>query len=272
MKKIVSLFMLTGTLLMAEYSYSNSGAASAFKDLDCEFEDCTPKTPEVKVVEKRILIIKEVPVQKIVEKEVIKEVPVEKIVYREKPSVENESHETVKKPKIEKKELVTSDITFNKAFFDVHPKTQAPIQDYIEYTKRGSFDVSFFIDTINKIKESADAYIYGKILVPDSISTDEVYMYVGENYLYNYYSYWNKNISYNNGNSQNSDYFLAKVQTDNKGRRYISYKITIHLDRPWDIKPAEKNVAPNTYFFTMAPKERGFKTKFTPVKVYILND
>jgi len=256
MKRVLIIGISLSSLLMADYSYSDSGAAKALKDLDCEFEDCSPKEQKVKIIEKKV----------IVEKEVIKEVPVEKVVYKERPVL-------VEKKRTPKKEVSTSDITFNKAYFDVYTNTQAPILDYITYTKRGSFDVTSFAGTVSKIKERGiDAYIYGNILVPKSITTDQVYMYVGEKYHYKYYSYWTKNIAYNGASKQNADYFLAKVRTDNQGRRYVAYKINIHLDKPSQIKPAEPNVAPNTYFFKMAPKVRGYKTKFVPAQIYIVNE
>lgn len=246
MRKLILTSLFLSSILMAAGSYRDSDAAQAFKDLDCEFEDCKP---EVKVVEKKVIVEKQ--------KVIIKEIPVEKVVT---------------KP-VQKKEVATGDVVFNKAYFDIHTQTQAPILDYITYTKRGSFDVNYFADSVSKIKESgADAYIHGKILVPDSIDTNEVYMNVGDKYHYNYYGYWKKDISYNNASVQNSDYFLAKVKTDNKNRRYVSYKIAIHLDKPWSIKPAEKNVAPNTFFFKMAPKVRGFKDKFIPAQIFITQE
>lgn len=274
MKKFILIGMALSTLLMADYSYSNSGAKQAFKDLDCEFEDCSPKEQKVKIVEKQVIVEKRVVVEKpvVIVKEVVKEVPVEKIVekvvYRDRPTVE-----TKEKKITPKKELSTHGITLNKAYFDIYTNTQAPILDYITYTTRGSFDVDFFADSVSKIKErDVNAYVYGKIAVPSSITTDQVYMSVGEKYHYGYYSYWKKDIAYNKGTNQNSDYFLAKVQTDNKGRRCVSYKISIHLSKPYDVNAAEKNVAPNTYFFKMAPKVRGYKSKFIPAQIYIVNE
>lgn len=252
MRKLLLTSLFLSSIVMAASSYRDSDAAQALRDLDCEFEDCKP---EVKVVEKKVIVEKP--------KVIIKEVPVEKIVYKER---------VVNKP-IQKKEVATGDIVFNKAFFDIYTETQAPILDYITYSKRGSFDVNYFADSVSKIKEQGiDAYIHGKILVPSSIDTEEVYMNVGEKYHYSYYGYWKKDISYNNATAQNADFFLAKVKTDNQGRRYVNYKISIHLDKPWKINPAEKNVAPNTFFFKMAPKVRGFKNKFIPAQIFIAQE
>lgn len=78
-----------------------SDADKAFDDLDCEFEDCTPKTPQVKVVEKKVVvekvIVKEVPVE--VEKVVVKEVPVvveKKVIVREVPREVNHQPKVIR--------------------------------------------------------------------------------------------------------------------------------------------------------------------------------
>jgi len=64
----------------------------------------------------------------------------------------------------------------------------------------------------------------------------------------------------------------VNVKTDNSGNRYVDYKITIHLDKPWTIQASEENVAPNTYFFKMAPKSRGFKNEFVDARPYIVEE
>ena len=38
------------------------------------------------------------------------------------------------------------------------------------------------------------------------------------------------------------------------------------------LKVSEKNVAPNTFFFSMAPKVRGFKNKFEKCDIYVLDE
>ncbi|MBU0632470.1 hypothetical protein KKA17_07485 [bacterium] len=253
MKKLILISVMLSTVLFAGMSSSEYKAQKALDNLDCEFEDC-PKEPQVKIIEKTVIVEKPV----IVEKEVVKEVP----VYKEQPTVEKASP---------KQDVATSDITFNKAFFDIHTNSQAPIQDYISFSPGKSFDIYMFTDSVNKVKVTADAYIYGNVLVPDSITTDDVYMYVGEKYNYETW-YWKKHIAYNNGQVQESDYALAKVQKDNKGRRYVAYKISIHLYEPWRLKTAEENVNPNTFFFKMAPNVRGFKSQFLPAEIYINNE
>lgn len=162
----------------------------------------------------------------------------------------------------------------NTAFFDVHTKSQSPMLDYIQYSTRGSFDVKQYADTVSKIKENNTyTYIHGRIVVPESITTEKVYMSVGSKYKDSYGSYWGKTIRYNGSKvAQNSDYFLVGTKKDAFGKGYVDYKIRIDLKEAWIITPAEKRWAPNTFFFKMAPKVRGFKDKFVPVDIYILEE
>jgi hypothetical protein len=253
----VSFLLVSSSFASDYYNRANEAAAKALDDLDCEFEDCKKEEAKPKV------IIKE----KIVEKPVIveKEVVVEKIVYRDKPA------EATEEVKVEK---AVNGAVYNKAFFDVHAKSQAPMLDYIKYSNRASFDINQYIDTVAKIKEKGTkVYIHGRVEVPSSITTPQVYMNVGKNYDFKYYNYWAKHIYYNDSkNPQSSDYFLVDVKTDSAGNRYVKYKIYFYLNKPWALKASEENVAPNVYFFKMAPKTRGFKNKFVTAKPYIIEE
>ena len=98
-------------------------------------------------------------------------------------------------------------------------------------------------------------------------------MNVGQNYRYNYYDSWNKNIYYNGSKTaQNAEYFLVDTKKDTFGNRYVDYKIHFHLANPYDLKVSEKNVAPNSFNFSMAPKTRGFKNKFEKCDIYVLDE
>ena len=162
---------------------------------------------------------------------------------------------------------------FNTAYFDVHPKTQAPILDYIKYSKRASFDIKQYIDTISRIRDvGIVAYVHGRVIVPETITTEKVYMNVGANYIHNS-SYWKKHIYYNGSKTaQNAEFFLVTTKKDEFGNRYVDYKIKFLLDHPWNLTVSEKNVAPNTFFFSMAPKVRGFKNKFEKCDIYVLDE
>jgi len=272
-KVILSLLSICILASASDFSRANSAAADAMRGLDCEFEDCTPPPPPPpKVIVKEKVVYRDRPVVVEKEKVVYRDRPIiiqkEKVVYRDRPAVEPQAEPTPK-PILKTKAIAGRE--YNKAFFDVHTATQAPMLDYIKYTKRGSFDVEQFADTVSKIKEKGvKVYIHGSIAVPDSIHTKQVYMSVGQKYHYSYYNYWVKDIYYNHQKAkQNSDYFLVNVKQDNQGHRYVDYKIYIKLEKPWTIKPSEENVAPNTFFFKMAPKTRGFKNKFVVAKPYI---
>lgn len=159
------------------------------------------------------------------------------------------------------------------AFFDVHSKSQAPMLDYIKYSKRASFDVKQYVDTVSRIKDKRiNVYVHGRAIVPDNITTSKVYINVGPNYRYDGNG-WYKKIFYNGSKTaQNAEYFLVDTKKDEFGNRYIDYKIVLDLYSPWEVKISEKNVAPNSFFFSMAPKTRGFKNKFQKTDIYVIEE
>ena len=272
---IASLFMM---LSASQKSYSIKQADDAFKSLDCEFEYCKKEEPKPKVIVKERVVYKEKPVVvekiKVVEKPVV----VEKIVYKERPKKKEQPQlKIVTNPPVKKGEntALQSKVVYNKAYFDMFPKSQAPILDYITFDKRKSFDVGQFVDSVTRIKESnLKVAIYGRLDVPKSITTKQVYISSGEIYQYDYWNWGKKNIYYNNNTKhrQNSDVFLAEVQEDGTGSRFVDYKIVINFNKPWEVKTSEKSLSPSTYFFKMAPRVRGYKNKFIPVKVYIIEE
>ncbi|MBU1659492.1 hypothetical protein KKG72_10660 [bacterium] len=251
--------LLFSNVSASDYIRANSAAKESLKGLDCEFEDCKKEVPAPQVIIQEKIVIKEVPVE------------VEKVVYKER-GVEA-IPELIPASAVEKPSKAVAGRTYNKAFFDVHTKSQAPMLDYIQYTNRGSFDANQFADTVSKIKESdTKAYIHGSIAVPESITTDEVYLNVGAKYYASYYG-WVKEIYYNNSTTrQNSDYFLVNVKKDKDGNRYVDYKIYILMARPWDVNAANESWVPNTFIFTIAPKTRGFKNQFIKAEPYIIEE
>jgi len=264
---LLSLFVFSSA---SDYSRANAAAKDAFSDLDCAFGECEKPAPEPKVIVKERVVVKEVPV--VVEKQVV----VEKVVYKEREPVKQEQPQVKKTPKkvVQQQPTENTNKIYNKAFFDVHARSQAPMLDYITYSRRASFDIKQYVDTVSKIKEEGTkVFIHGMLEVPASITTNQVYMNVGTQYKYRYYSYWKKFIYYNDSKQeQNSDYFLVDVKEDVDGNRYVKYKIFFYLSKPWKITASEENVAPNVFFFKMAPKVRGFKNKFISVKPYIIEE
>ena len=272
-KFVILVMMLCSSLLTLEansYQRTNTVAEQAFKDLDCAFGGCKKEEPKPKVIVK----------EKIVEKPVIKEKIVyknhtvykDRVVYKERPQEVDTKQKVVTEQKVAESQA-SKTLKYNKAFFDIYPKSQAPILDYINYSSRSSFDVNQFVDSVQKIKESGiKAYVYGRLAVPKSITTNEVYMFSGGNYNYNQ-SWWKKLIYYNDSKiAQNADYFLVKVQTDANQRRFVKYKIYFLFDYPWKVTPSSTNSIPSNFFFKMAPKVRGFKNKFIKCTPYIIEE
>ena len=242
---ILSLGFILG--FGSDYERANSASRDALKGLDCEFEDCSKK-PQV--------IIKE------------KQVVVEKVVYKERPREEVEPVATT----VKKQPVDNRGKEYNKAFFDMHPSGQSPILDYISFSNSTSFNTTQFIDSVSKIASAMKVYIYGKIEIPDDITTDEIYITAGEDYkLYDCCDY-DKKIFYNGGKQpQNADIFAVNVKQDRYGHRYIDYKISIYYEHPRNVAKYERSL-PNSYKFQVAPKVRSYKNKFVPVRLYITEE
>ena len=284
MKRLLLLLFITlfSTLhAQSAYERANEAAAKSLDSLDCEFEDCKKEAPKPKVIIKERVKVVEKRVPVIVEKKVVVEKPVivEKRVFVEKEAPKKEK--ALKQiPQRESKRVSKQESTSvpgvkNRAFFDIYPNSQAPILDYITYSKRKSFDVNQYIDSVTKIHEKdIKVYIYGKLLVPKSITTKRVYVYTDGQYAsHSCCDHWVKATYYNDSKvAQNSDYFLVDVLQDRDGTRYIKYKIYIHLHEPWRVKPGDRIVMPNTYHFQMAPNKRGFKGEFVYATPYIVEE
>ena len=158
---------------------------------------------------------------------------------------------------------------YNKAFFDIETKTT--IHSHISYTTKNSFNIEEFVNGVNKFNEAANIVIYGSIAVPKNIISNQVFIHVGPNFHYSHWSGWKKEIYYNDLLSrQNSNHVLVNTKTDAQGQKYVDYKIIIYLTKPWQIKLSEQNVAPNTFFFKVAPKTKDFENKFLEADIYIL--
>jgi len=155
------------------------------------------------------------------------------------------------------------------AYFDVHTQSQAPMLDYIKYSKRASFDTKQYISTLEVISKAAGAvtiYIQGRVIVPDSIKTKLVYIDAGK--TYNSY----KKIYYNGSKiPQDAEYFLVATKTDAFGNRYVDYKI-VQSGHYGITYARNKEYYPNTIVFSMAPKKRGFKNKFQKCDIYVLDE
>ncbi len=263
MKKLLFICsMMVATLFASEYERANSAAKDAFRDLDCEFEDCKKEPPKPKVIIKERVIVKEKPV--VVEKVVVKE----KVVYKDAPK--EQSVQQKKKPKQESGVIVL----VNRAFFDLFPTSQAPILDYIKYSQDSSFDIKQFTDSVSKIRESnLKVHIYGRLEIPKAITTQKVYVYSGENYFADRCCWGSKRTYFNSSKEpQASDYLPVEVLEDKDKKRYITFKIVIDIQKPWKIRSNETDLSVSGYRFKVAPYTRGYKDKFVFVTPYIIEE
>ncbi len=170
-------------------------------------------------------------------------------------------------------EKIVDGRVYNKAFFDIKTKNQAPLLDYINFSKRASFDVNHYANSVSKIKEGrASVLVHGRIEVPAGITTKKVYINCAGNY-YRQDRRSKKAIYYNGSKKrQTADDFIVDVETDNKGNKYISYKISYDIHAPSKMKAGESRYAPNVYHFKVAPYKRGYQNKFQKAKIYIIED
>lgn len=164
---------------------------------------------------------------------------------------------------------------YNTAYFDVVLKSQGPMLDYIKYSKRASFDTKQFLGTINKIKENNIVVkVHGRIEIPKHIITPQVYVTVGTSYYEDIYggNRATKEVFYNNSkDKQQAEYYLTDTKNDKFGNRYIEYKFLMNYSKPYNME--SKSVAlPNNVKFMVAPKSRGFKSKFQSAEIYVFEE
>ena len=162
---------------------------------------------------------------------------------------------------------------FNTAYFDVTLKSQNPMLDYIKYSKRGSFDIEQYLSTVNKIGEKwITVNIQGRIIVPSSIKTKQVYVSLGKaEYVYSDGN-GGKWIYYNNSKQyQNSEYFAVDTKKDIFGNRYVDFNLKLTHEFGRRVK-GDWHQTPKNIIFHMAPKARGFKNKFQKCDIYVLDE
>jgi len=162
---------------------------------------------------------------------------------------------------------------YNTAYFDVTLKNQNPMLDYIKYSKRGSFDLEQYLGTVNKIGERwFTVNIKGRIVVPEDITTQQVYVNIG-NPKYVYDDSNGGRWLYYNGSKQHqtAEYFLVDTKKDKFGSRYIDFDIK-STHKYGDQVRADWIQTPAKIIFSVAPKTRGFKNKFEKADIYVLDE
>ena len=88
-KIFITVLVLFNLSYANDYERANNAARNAFKELDCEFEDCHKEEQKPKVIIKEKIVEKPVIVEKV--KVVKQPVIVEKVIYKEKPQVEKKA-------------------------------------------------------------------------------------------------------------------------------------------------------------------------------------
>jgi len=163
-------------------------------------------------------------------------------------------------------------IHYNSAFFDIYPSHVAPRFDYILYSPENSFNVRMFFSNIRNIHErNIKSYIKAKILVPKEVATKRVRLYSGEDFRYKGWD-GERFIIYNN--EPKTQYVrtpLVDVQTDAKGRRYISFIITFFIYTPYKLDDSSE-ILPDKYIFQVAPDTENFQKKFRKTDIFIVEE
>ncbi len=168
--------------------------------------------------------------------------------------------------------LSKAGIHYNSAFFDIYPSYLAPSLGYISYSKEHSFDVEAFLSKIRHIHErNIKAYIKARIEIPKEIQTKKVRLYSGEDFRYKGWD-GERFIIYNDEvKTQYQRMPLLRVKTDEKGRRYISFVITLFVYTPYELDDSSE-ILPDKYIFKIAPNVKGFKKKFRKANVFIVEE
>ena len=161
---------------------------------------------------------------------------------------------------------------YNSAFFDIYPSHLAPTFGYITYSTKDSFDANAFLRRVRNIHErNIKAYIKGRIEVPKEIATAKVRLYSGEDYRYKGWD-GERFIIYNDKiKTQYLRTPLVDVEEDVKGRRYISFVITLFIYTPYKLEDSSE-MLPDAYLFQIAPNEEDFAKKFRKANVFIVEE
>ena len=164
---------------------------------------------------------------------------------------------------------------FGKAYYDIMIENQDTMMEYIEYTNRGGFSVRKFNSLLTGFKENSTISIKTRVLVPNSIQTQRVYVSIGKkyNYVTNISAWTVMDIaSYWNDKKQIKEFTQLAVKKDAFGNKYVDYKLEGWFRH--DVKGSSINIGAifKTLRFKMAPVKRGFQNKFVKADIYVLDE
>jgi hypothetical protein len=258
MKRTAFAFTALAYLLSAPLSATTY--QKAFKELDCQFKDCsTPKVIEPKVIEKEKIIYVDKPIvqEKViyVDKPIVQEKIVEKVIYKE---VAASSPKPAEKP--------TDGLIYDKAFIDIASPNDAKfVQDYLSYTKRaGGFD---WAEIGNKLRSGPNGRwtvkITGNIEFPQNIDAKEILIkQTGVEYR-------NITIDGIEFKAQDSYILTENRYAESKKIPYVIYASFCCHNGNSVHKWLEASIPNLNVYVSNKPQKRGEKEVFVPARFFI---
>jgi hypothetical protein len=197
---------------------------------------------------------------------------------------------------------------YDTAYFDVKADAQSPVLDLIGYSKRtGTFDWSKIYTQLKTFNADIVEYkIKTRVEIPAEITTDSIYVTVGDNFYFNVSSggNWseaeiltktvetkssgrtaviNFTTTVNDEKLTSGNAILAKTKKDNFGSKYIDLEMTFKIDdsgeklashKTYMATVVAKNLGPkfDTIKIKVAPKSRSFQSQWVEPKIYVMND
>ena len=196
---------------------------------------------------------------------------------------------------------------YNTAYFDTVPEGGSPILGTINYSKRvGTFDWSLLSKDIKNLHSNAKFKISTRIEIPSEITTNEVYLTIGETYNFMYKNdsayvglaegldpmpTWSGkqdtgvqyalSTKFNDKVHASSDVFLSKLKKDAFGNNYVDlvleFKIlmtTSAVRVPLVPKSFDTLIVPllSQIKIKVAPKSRTYQSKWIEPKIYVMDE
>ncbi|MEA2072888.1 MAG: hypothetical protein U9O86_04825 [Campylobacterota bacterium] len=252
--------LLMSTISANDYSRANTAADKSLRDLDCEFEDCSKKAPEPKVIIKEKIVERPVVVEKVVYKErpaKVETVVVEKVVYKDRPI-----------QKTDKPQKIDSNRIYKKLYVDISvPNDPTFLSDFLYITPRaGGIDWN----RIKKMCLSAPTRgpytvkVTGMMEVPENITSDRIYVQPVAKKITNYLNIdgtpWNtQELNIKNAYKKSKAIPFNFTYTS----KYYHHNINDFFK---DIEALLPNVR---FLISNKPVNRGEKKEFGEAKIFI---
>jgi len=169
---------------------------------------------------------------------------------------------------------------FNTAYYDVTIKGENTMMEYIKYSKRGGFDIEHYNAILTGFTKNAEINIYARVLVPEHITTDRVYVSVGSpKYSFEERCCANSDGAMNvywNDSKQGAEFMEVEPKRDSFGNRYVDVNLKGFIRAGIHGTSGRYSGAASPFFnalrFYVAPMTRGFKNKFEKADIYVLDE